>query len=62
MVSLFPNRPKSMHRKTYEHLQSAGLNAEILAQQRLAIFLERLKQSECPRGRSSGRLAKEFWR
>jgi hypothetical protein len=62
IASRFPDRPKGMHRKTYEHLQSAGLSAEILAQGRLAIFLERLKQSERPRGRSSRRLGKEFWR
>jgi hypothetical protein len=62
IASRFPDRPKGMHRKTYEHLQSAGLSAEILAQGRLAIFLERLKQSKRPRGRSSRRLGKEFWR
>jgi hypothetical protein len=62
IASLFPDRPKGMHHKTYEHLQSAVLSAEILAQERLAIVLERLKRSERPRGRSSRRLGKEFWR
>jgi hypothetical protein len=38
------------------------LSAEILAQERLAIVLKRLKHSERPRGRSSRRLGKEFWR
>ena len=33
IASLFPDRPKGMHHKTYEHLQSAVLSAEILAQE-----------------------------
>src|SRR5262249_54906000 len=50
--------PKGMRHKTYERLQSAALSAEILAQERLAIFLERVKHSERPIGRSSRRLGK----
>jgi hypothetical protein len=34
-ASAFPPRPKGMHRQTYDRLQSAVSNAEILAQERL---------------------------
>src|SRR5262249_46218317 len=39
IVSAFPARPKGMHRQTYERLQSAALNAEILAEEGLAIAI-----------------------
>jgi hypothetical protein len=42
MASGFPARPKGMHRETYERLQSAALNAEILAEDRLVVALVRL--------------------
>jgi hypothetical protein len=58
MASQFPDRPKGMHHKTYEGLQSAVLNAEILAEERLAILLGRLQRSDRPSGRRS---RKEFW-
>ena len=35
-ASAFPGRPKGMHHQTYKRLQSAVLNAEILAEERLA--------------------------
>ena len=44
--SLFPHRPKGMHRRTYERLQSAVLNAEILAEERIILFLGRLEHRE----------------
>jgi len=59
----FPARPKGMHRKTYQRLQSAASNAEILAQERLVIALARLlPRSDRRNGRrSTGRPRKEFW-
>ena len=56
-------RPKGMHRDTYERLQSAVLNAEILAQERLATVLARLQRRERrSERRTAGRPSKEFWR
>jgi hypothetical protein len=46
IASAFPGRPKGMHRETYDHLQSAVLSAEILAQERLATVLARLQRRE----------------
>ena len=46
IASAFPGRPKGMHHQTYERLQSAVLNAEILAQERLVIALARLQRSD----------------
>jgi len=48
-----------MHHQTYERLQSAALNDEILADERLGILVARLQRSE---SRSGGRTKKEFWR
>ena len=63
IASLFPDRPKGMHHKTYEHLQSAVLSAEILAQERLVTVLARLQRRERrSERRTAGRLSKEFWR
>jgi hypothetical protein len=51
-----------MHRQTYERLQSAVLNAEILAEERLVILLARLQRSDRRRERRpAGRPKKEFW-
>jgi hypothetical protein len=62
MASVFPARPKGMHHRTYERLQSAILNAEILAEERLVILLGRLQRSDRRREhRSAGRPRKEFW-
>jgi hypothetical protein len=62
MASQFPGRPKGMHHRTYERLQSAVLNAEILAQERLVLALARLQRSDRPRARrATGRPRKEFW-
>src|SRR5262249_15266017 len=62
VTSAFPARPKGMRRQTYERLQSAALNAEILAEEGLAIALARLPRSDGRRKRrSGGRLRKEFW-
>ena len=57
-ASAFPSRPKGMHHQTYERLQSSVLNAEILAEERLVIFLEQLQRRE---RRVAGRPSKEFW-
>jgi len=61
-ASAFPARPKGMHRDTYERLQSAVLNAEILAEERLVIALGRLERSDRRRTRrTTYRPRKEFW-
>jgi hypothetical protein len=62
MASQFPDRPKGMHRQTYERLQFALLNAEIFAEERLAILVGRLGRSDRRKARrTTGRLRKEFW-
>jgi hypothetical protein len=62
MASPFPNRPKGMHHKTYERLQSAVWSAEVLAEERLVIFLGRLQRRERQSGRRvPGGPRKEFW-
>lgn len=58
-ASLFPRRPKGMHERTYQRLQSKIFSAEMLAEERITIFLERLQQSE--RREGSRRPRKEFW-
>ena len=58
MVSILPDRPKGMHKRTYERMQSKILDAEMLANERLAIFVERLMRSD---GRIAARSRKEFW-
>jgi hypothetical protein len=61
-ASLFPNRPKGMHHETYERLQSAVFSAEILAEERLVIFLGRLQRREHrTHHRVAGGPRKEFW-
>src|SRR6516162_11715075 len=52
-ASVFPARPKGMHQRTYERLQSAVLDAEILADERLAIVLARLQRGDRRDGRRS---------
>ena len=62
VASAFPTRPKGMHRETYERLQSAVLNAEIQAEERLTHLLARLQRGGRRGGRrSTGRPRKEFW-
>jgi hypothetical protein len=60
-ASLFPNRPKGMHHETYERLQSAVLNAEIFAEERLAILVGLGRGDRRTARRTTGRLRKEFW-
>ena len=62
VASAFPTRPKGMNRETYERLQSAALNAEIQAEERLTHLLARLQRGGRRGGRrSTGRPRKEFW-
>jgi hypothetical protein len=60
----FPDRPKGMHHKTYERLQSAVFNAEILAEEQIAVLLARLQRSDrrSEHRSAAGRRRKEFWR
>ena len=58
IASLFPDRPKGMHKRTYERLQSKISDAEMLANERLAIFVEQLQRRD---HRIISRSHKEFW-
>jgi hypothetical protein len=61
-AALFPARPKGMRHETYERLQTAVFNAEILAEEQIAVLLARLQRSDRRREhRSAGRRRKEFW-
>ena len=63
IVALFPDRPKGMHRRTFERLRSAVFNAEILAEEQIAVLLARLQRSDRrSEHQSVGRQRKEFWR
>jgi hypothetical protein len=62
-ASLLPRRPKGMHERTYQRLLSQILDAEMTAEERLTIFMQRLLKIERRgNGQSSRRPRKEFWR
>jgi hypothetical protein len=58
-IALLPDRPKGMHKPTYRRLQSKIMDAEMLAEERLAVFVDRLLPSD---RRIARRSRKEFWR
>jgi hypothetical protein len=62
MAAAFPPRPKGMHHETYERLQSAVINAEILAEEQIAVLLARLHRSDRSEHPPADRQRKEFWR
>jgi hypothetical protein len=61
-ASLFPKRPKGMRHANYKRLQTAVFNAEILAEEQIAVLLARLQRIDRrSEHRSAGRRRKEFW-
>jgi hypothetical protein len=58
VASILPDRPKGMHQRNYQRLRSQILRAEMAADERLAIFVERLQRSD---RRIAARPRKEFW-
>ncbi len=61
-ASLFPERPKGMHQRTYERLRSEAWRAEMLAEEKLSTMLERLQRLERrTRTRIRRGSSKEFW-
>jgi hypothetical protein len=58
-IAALPDRPKGMHQPTYQRLQSKIIDAEMLAEEQLAVFVDRLLPSD---RRIARRSRKEFGR
>jgi hypothetical protein len=63
MASSFPKKPKGMYRRTYDRLRNEVDEAEMQADDKLALALARLTSTESrTQRRSRVRSQKEFWK
>jgi hypothetical protein len=62
LAAPFPERPKGMHRRTYDRLSSEVWHAGMCVDEGLTIFLEGLRRIEgWRRSGTGGRSGREFW-